>query len=80
MIDPDENHEHLRLRARLEGDQMSECFQQAAKAFDRNEKKLANELSLKGQAHKANMMRLDKEASAKIFQGMELANGVCSIN
>jgi hypothetical protein len=42
--------------------------------------KLAKELSLEGQVHKENMVRLDKEASAKVFQGMELTNGTCVIH
>ncbi|OAX33266.1 hypothetical protein K503DRAFT_536712 [Rhizopogon vinicolor AM-OR11-026] len=57
---------------------MSECFPQSKATFARNEKGLAKELSLKGLAHKANMALLDKEASAKIFQGMKLASEVCS--
>ncbi|OAX33894.1 DUF1771-domain-containing protein [Rhizopogon vinicolor AM-OR11-026] len=68
VIDPHEDHESLRFRARSEGNLMSEYFQQATNAFARNEKGLAKELSLKGQMHKANMVRLNKEASAKIFQ------------
>jgi hypothetical protein len=36
--------------------------------------KFAKELSLEGQVHKENMVRLDKEASAK-----ELTNGTCVI-
>jgi len=49
---------------------MAEYFSESKQAFDRNEKRRAKELSLMGQAHKENMVRLDKEASAKIFQGM----------
>ncbi|KAG0692226.1 hypothetical protein DFH29DRAFT_817924, partial [Suillus ampliporus] len=58
----------LRLKARNEGDRMEECFKQSKEAFTRNERKLAKQLSLRGGAHKDNMMRLDKEASTKIFQ------------
>jgi len=74
VIDPDEDHQSLRLQARREGDLMSDFFQQATEAFNRNEKRIAHELSLEGQAHKANMVLLDKEASAKIFEGMALSN------
>ncbi|KAG1870125.1 hypothetical protein DFJ58DRAFT_40716 [Suillus subalutaceus] len=47
---------------------MGECFKQSREAFARNEGALAKQLSLKGEAHKANMARLDKAASTKIFQ------------
>ncbi|KAG1890294.1 hypothetical protein F4604DRAFT_1914839 [Suillus subluteus] len=40
----------------------------AVKRSLRNEGALAKQLSLKGEAHKANMARLDKAASMKIFQ------------
>jgi hypothetical protein len=74
------DHESLRSKARREGDRMAECFNQSREAFGRNERGLAKELSLKGQSHKENMVRLNKEASAKIFQGTRLANGECSIH
>ncbi|OAX33899.1 hypothetical protein K503DRAFT_786158 [Rhizopogon vinicolor AM-OR11-026] len=54
VIDPDEDHESLRFKARREGDRMSECLQQATNAYARNGKRLARELSLKGEAHKEN--------------------------
>jgi len=66
-VAPD-SHEDLRIRARHEGAQMAEYFRQSQEAFARNEKRLAKELSLEGQVHKENMVRLNKEASAKIFQ------------
>lgn len=47
---------------------MGECFKQSREAFARNEGALAKQLSLKGTVHKANMVRLDKAASTKIFQ------------
>ncbi|OAX33263.1 hypothetical protein K503DRAFT_536535 [Rhizopogon vinicolor AM-OR11-026] len=47
---------------------MAKCFDESKAAFTRNEKGLAKELSLTGLAHKADMVRLNKEASAKIFQ------------
>ncbi|KAJ8591163.1 DUF1771-domain-containing protein [Rhizopogon salebrosus TDB-379] len=68
VIDPPEDHESLRFKARREGDRMSECFSQSQEAYVRGEKRLAKELSLSGEAHKENMVRLHKEASAKIFQ------------
>ena len=77
-----EDPESLRLKARREGDRMAKCFDESKAAFTRNEKGLAKELSLTGLAHKADMVRLNKEASAKIFQGMKLMNRilVCSIH
>ena len=69
MSDLHEDHESLRLKARREGDRMAECFQQSKEAFASNQKRLAKELSIMGRAHKENMVRLDKEASAKIFEG-----------
>ncbi|KAG1816054.1 uncharacterized protein BJ212DRAFT_208369 [Suillus subaureus] len=47
---------------------MEEHFKQSQEAFARDERALAKQLSLKGQEHKANMVRLDKVASTKIFQ------------
>ncbi|KAG0706029.1 hypothetical protein DFH29DRAFT_200029 [Suillus ampliporus] len=47
---------------------MEECFKQSREAFALNERKLAKQLSLRGEAYKDNMVRLDKEASTKIFQ------------
>lgn len=70
MIDPYEDTDSLRLKARNEGSRMEECFKLSREAFARNERALAKQLSLKGEAHKANMVRLDKEASTKIFRGM----------
>jgi DNA-nicking Smr family endonuclease len=47
---------------------MEECFKQSREAFTRNEGGLAKQLSLRGEAYKNNMERLDKEASTRIFQ------------
>ncbi|KAG1885144.1 hypothetical protein F4604DRAFT_153365 [Suillus subluteus] len=68
VIDPYEDAGSLRLKARIEGSRMEECFKQSREAFARNERGLAKQLSLRGEAYKANMVRLDKEASTKIFQ------------
>ncbi|KAJ8597237.1 DUF1771-domain-containing protein [Rhizopogon salebrosus TDB-379] len=65
---PPEVPESIRTRARHEGDRMADCFRRSQEAFARNEKGLAKELSLEGKAHRENMERLNKEASAKIFQ------------
>ena len=69
MSDLREDHESLRLKARREGERMAECFQQRKEALASNQKRRAKELSIMGQAHKENMVRLDKKASAKIFEG-----------
>jgi hypothetical protein len=79
VIDPHEDPQSLRLKARNLGDLMEECFKKSREAFARNERRLAKELSLEGEAHKYNMVRLDKEASTKIFQGKRLMDGACRI-
>lgn len=68
VIDPYEDAHTLRDKARIEGDRMKGCFKQSREAFARNERGLAKQLSLKGEAYKANMLRLDKEASMKIYE------------
>jgi hypothetical protein len=62
--------QRLRAQARREGALMVKFFNKSREAFARNDKKLAKELSLKGHAHRETMTRLNKEASAKIFQGV----------
>jgi hypothetical protein len=62
--------QRLRATAQREGDLMVKFFTKSREAFARNDKKLARELSLKGHAHREKMTRLNKEASAKIFQGV----------
>jgi DNA-nicking Smr family endonuclease len=69
VIDPDEDANSLRLKARNEGNRMEECFKQSREAFARNKKALAKHLSLRGEAYKVNMEHLDKAASSKIFEG-----------
>ncbi|KAG1813737.1 hypothetical protein EV424DRAFT_1416214 [Suillus variegatus] len=71
-IDPHEAAYSLRLKARDERDRMKRCFKQRDKASADNNERLAEELSLRGNVHKDNMMRLNKEASTKIFDGMRL--------
>ncbi|KAG2150394.1 hypothetical protein DEU56DRAFT_850881 [Suillus clintonianus] len=68
VIDPDEEPASLRLKARNEGEQMDKCFKESKEARAGNDRQRAGQLSQKGGAHKENMERLDKEASAKIFQ------------
>ncbi|KAG1813739.1 hypothetical protein EV424DRAFT_1416248, partial [Suillus variegatus] len=47
---------------------MGKCFKERNEAKARNDQQRARELTQRGEAHRANMMLLDKEASAKIFQ------------
>ncbi|KAG2111275.1 uncharacterized protein F5147DRAFT_102149 [Suillus discolor] len=68
VIDPYEDPESLRLKATQEGDRMGKCFKERNEAKARNDQQRIKELTQKGEAHRANMMLLDKEASAKIFQ------------
>ncbi|KAG1802622.1 uncharacterized protein HD556DRAFT_1488875 [Suillus plorans] len=67
-IDPHEAAYSLRLKARDERDHMKKCFKQMDKASADNNERLAEELSLRGEAYKYNMVRLDKAASKKIFE------------
>jgi hypothetical protein len=75
VIDPDEDIDSLRLKARNERDHMEDCFKRRRSAIGRDEQDLARQLLLEGEAYKDNMMRLNKEASLKIFQGMRLMDG-----
>ncbi|KAG1777681.1 hypothetical protein EV702DRAFT_1100018 [Suillus placidus] len=68
VIDPHEDPKSLRLKATQEGDRMGKCFKERNEAKARNEQQRAKELTHRGEAHRVNMMLLDKEASAKIFQ------------
>ncbi|KAG2368415.1 hypothetical protein BDR07DRAFT_1325201, partial [Suillus spraguei] len=68
VIDPHEDPKSLRLKAIREGDRMAKCFKERNEAKARNEQQRAKELNQRGEAHRENMMLLDKEASAKIFQ------------
>ncbi|KAG1870124.1 hypothetical protein DFJ58DRAFT_764762 [Suillus subalutaceus] len=51
-----------------EGSQMRKCLKERKGAKARNEQQRAKELNKRGKAHRVNMILLDKEASAKIFQ------------
>jgi hypothetical protein len=79
VIDPHEDPKSLRLKATQEGDRMGKCFKERNEARARNEHQRAKELTQRGEAHKENMTLLDKEASAKIFQGTKSIKGTCRI-
>ncbi|KAG1881357.1 hypothetical protein C8R48DRAFT_639 [Suillus tomentosus] len=68
VIDPYEDPKSLRLKATQEGDRMRKYFKERNESKARNDQQRTKELTQKGEAHRANMMLLDKEASAKIFQ------------
>ncbi|KAG1900678.1 uncharacterized protein F5891DRAFT_303905 [Suillus fuscotomentosus] len=68
VIDPYEDPKSLRLKAVQEGNRMGKYFKERNEAKARNDQQRIKELTQKGEAHRANMMLLDKEASAKIFQ------------
>jgi hypothetical protein len=79
VIDPHEDPKSLRLKATQEGDRMGKCFKERNEAKARNEHQRAKELTHRGEAHRVNKMLLDKEASAKIFQGTKSIKGTCRI-
>ncbi|VDC06990.1 unnamed protein product [Peniophora sp. CBMAI 1063] len=64
----DPHYTSLRDRARQEGDAMARAFQDSRAAYDSGERGRAKELSNEGQAHKAEMGRLNREASEWIFR------------
>ncbi|KAG2111271.1 uncharacterized protein F5147DRAFT_102068 [Suillus discolor] len=65
-IDSHEDADSLRFKARDQRDRMKECFKQRREA-DKNGGR-AKKLSLRGEAYKDNMRRLDEAASMKIFE------------
>ncbi|OAX33895.1 hypothetical protein K503DRAFT_869258 [Rhizopogon vinicolor AM-OR11-026] len=68
VIVPHEDHESLRLKARHERHKMRKCLRKGEQAKASNQKKLAEKLILNAEMHRKNMVLLNKEASAKIFQ------------
>ncbi|KAG1802623.1 uncharacterized protein HD556DRAFT_699881 [Suillus plorans] len=71
-IDPYEDADSLRRKARIEGGRMEKCFKQSQEAYNDKNGGRAKELSSRGEAYKDNMVRLDKAASTKIFEGMRV--------
>ena len=63
----DANYLNLRNQARSEGDKMAQCFDQSHKAYAQGDGARAKQLSNVGNAHKANMERLNKQAADWIF-------------
>jgi phage shock protein A len=60
----------LRAKAKQEGGEMVEYFQQSHDAYERGKHALANALSEEGRRHEHTMEALNAEASAWIFRGI----------
>ncbi|CAE7061243.1 unnamed protein product [Rhizoctonia solani] len=68
----DPHYQELRSRAREEGDAMARAFDASQEAYQSGDGAGAKELSNEGKMHKAEMERLNKEASDWIFQQVNL--------
>ncbi|CAE6407147.1 unnamed protein product, partial [Rhizoctonia solani] len=66
------HYQDLRSRAREEGDAMSRAFDASQDAYQSGDGAKAKELSNEGKRHKAEMERLNKEASDWIFEQVNL--------
>lgn len=53
----------------MEGDKMSQCFQQSHEAYAHGDGAAAKALSNQGKVHQANMEQLHKQASQIIYTG-----------
>jgi DNA-nicking Smr family endonuclease len=63
----DSHYMSLRRQANEEGDKMARCFDESQAAYKRGDGGQAKQLSNEGKMHKANMERLNKEASDWIY-------------
>ncbi|KEP52459.1 Smr domain protein C11H11 [Rhizoctonia solani 123E] len=68
----DPHYQQLRSRAREEGDAMARAFDASQEAYQTGDGAKAKQLSNEGKRHKAEMERLNKEASNWIFQQVNL--------
>lgn len=66
------HYQQLRARAREEGDAMARAFDASQDAYQSGDGARAKELSNEGKRHKAEMERLNKEASDWIFEQVNL--------
>ncbi|CAE6521806.1 unnamed protein product [Rhizoctonia solani] len=66
------HYQQLRSQAREEGDAMARAFDASQEAYQSGDGAKAKELSNEGKRHKAEMERLNKEASDWIFQQVNL--------
>ncbi|KAG8863449.1 hypothetical protein FRB96_008189 [Tulasnella sp. 330] len=64
----DPQYAALRAQAHSEGDAMARCFQESKEAYNSGDGARAKDLSNEGKRHKAEMERLNNEASQWIFQ------------
>jgi hypothetical protein len=70
----------LRAKAKEEYDQMCTAFEDAKHARIRGHRALARDLVKKGQEHKENMQRWNREASDEIFAGTFSKNPNMSVS
>ncbi|QRV79473.1 hypothetical protein RhiJN_07488 [Ceratobasidium sp. AG-Ba] len=66
------HYQQLRNRAREEGDAMAKAFDASHAAYERGDGAEAKQLSNEGKRHKAEMERLNEEASNWIFQQVNM--------
>ncbi|KAB5595180.1 Alpha-1,2-mannosyltransferase [Ceratobasidium theobromae] len=66
------HYQQLRAQARAEGDAMARAFEASKEAYKNRDGAKAKELSNEGKKHKAEMERLDKEASDWIFEQVNM--------
>ncbi|KAJ1304413.1 hypothetical protein OPQ81_005561 [Rhizoctonia solani] len=66
------HYQELRSQARKEGDAMARAFDASQEAYQSGDHAKAKELSNEGKRHKAEMERLNQEASNWIFQQVNL--------
>ncbi|KAH9839423.1 uncharacterized protein C8Q71DRAFT_511354 [Rhodofomes roseus] len=63
----DSEYQSLRARAKEEGSKMAQCYEESHTAYASGDGARAKELSNEGKAHKAQMERLNAQASEWIF-------------
>lgn len=78
MDQENDSQRSLRDRATEEGDAMAKSFQGSHEAHANRDRALAKKLSDKAKQHRAEMNRLNKEASEQIFTG-EVPNSFGSV-
>lgn len=66
----DLHYQGLRTRAKDEGSKMAQCYEESHTAYASGDRARAKELSNEGKAHKAEMERLNAQASEWIFASM----------
>ncbi len=79
MDQENDSHRLLRDRAIEEGDAMAQSFQGSHEAHANGDRALAKRLSDKAKRHRAEMNRLNKEASELIFAS-EFCSSIRSVS